>query len=246
MARAGEGDLAASALERALEELPRDPELLRAAAAIDRRRGRWAEASERLRRALRHDPLDLELAAELVRTLALVRELDLAAEQAERLAARFPEATEPALWRADLLLRGRGDTAGARALLEELPQAARAGPRWQESMLRLELYEGEYAAALERLPALELEEAEALVERAWIHRHMGRARRAAADFERARDLLDDRLEAAPDDPWPRPTAAPAGRTWATAWASARWPSCRSPPTRWPAPSWWSGWRGPTC
>ena len=169
-------------------------------ALIDRRQSRWDEAIERLAAARRRDPLDLELATDLVRSLAWKRRFDEAAEQAEALATLLPEAVETGLLRADLLLRHLGGVREARIVLEAMPETAHADPRWQERMLRLDLYTGDYEAALGRLPALGLEETEELIERAWIYRHMGRARRSAATFERARDLLDDRLEASPGDP----------------------------------------------
>ena len=201
LASAGDPAVALSEYEAALERLPGQPDLLHAASLLDRRQGRWDEAAERLLAARRRDPLDLELGADLVRTLAWQRRFAEAAGQAEELAALLPQAALPTLLRADLELRERGATGRSRALLEGMGEAARADAGWQERMLRLDLYEGEYAAALDRLPRLRLGDAEELIERAWIHRHMGRAGRAAADFERARDLLDDRLGAAPDDPW---------------------------------------------
>jgi tetratricopeptide (TPR) repeat protein len=137
---------------------------------------------------------------EQVRTLAWKRRFDEAAEQVERLRTLLPAAVETTLLRADLLLLDGGATGPARAALEVMPEAARSDSRWQERMLRLDLYEARYESALARLPGLRRERGEELIERAWIHRHMGNRRRAAAEFERARDLLDDRLESTPGDP----------------------------------------------
>jgi tetratricopeptide (TPR) repeat protein len=201
LAAGGDPRVAREELAAALERLPGDPGLLRSIAWLDRREGRWREAIDGLTEARRRDPLDLGLAADLVRALAWTRRFDEAAALVEQLATVLPEAADPHLLRADLLLRHRGATARARAVLEGLAEAAGAESRWRRHMLRLDLYEGEYEAALARLPGLELEQAEELIERAWIRRHMGAARQAAAAFERARDLLDDRLEADPANPW---------------------------------------------
>ncbi len=200
LASGGDPTVALEEFRAALERLPGHPDLLRAAALIDRRQGRWDEAIDGLARARPRDPLDLDLVTELVRTLIWKRRFDEAGEQIDGLAARLPEAVETALLRADLLLGDRGETGRARSALEGVPEAAHSDPRWQERMLRLDLYDGQYETALDRLSGLRLEEAEELIERSWIHRHMGRGRQAAAGFEKARDLLDDRLEANPDDP----------------------------------------------
>ena len=198
----GDGDLGAArrALEPALERLPGDPGLLRSIAWIDRREGRWDEAIMGLTQASRRAPLDLDLVADLVQSLAWKRRFDEATREASRLASVLPGTAATGML-ADLLLRQRGDTAGARDLLESMPEAARADPGWQRRMLRLEIYDGDFASALDRLSRLDLERTEAMVERAWIHHHSGDARRAADAFERARDLLDDRLEAEPVNPW---------------------------------------------
>ena len=198
---AGAPVLARGELAAALERLPHDPGLLRAMAMIERRQGRWDEAIEALDAARRRAPLDLGLAAELVQTLAWKRRFEEAGEAADRVARLLPEAAEPSLWRADLSLRSRGALEEARAALEAVPEAARADRRWQERMLRLEVYEGSYGAALDRLSQLRLEEAEERVRRGWLRRYMGSETRAAREFERARDMLDDRLESAPTNPW---------------------------------------------
>ena len=197
----GDQEVARRELEAALQELPGDPGLLRHVAMIDRRQGRWDPALEGLAEARRRAPLDLALVADLVGTLAWKRRFGEAAGEAERLAEALPGTVEPAVWRADLLLRQRGATAAARALLEEVREDLRGDPRWRQAMLRLEILEERYDEALERLSGLGLDEAEGRVRRAWIRRHMGQAKGAAADFERARDLLDDRLEADPANPW---------------------------------------------
>lgn len=201
LAAGGDPSVARKELAAALERLPGDPRLLRSIAWLDRRQGRWEEAIAGLAQARRRAPLDLGLAADLVQALAWTRRFDEAAAEVERLATVLPGAADPRLLRADLLLRHRGETARARAVLEELPETARAEPRWRRRMLRLDLYEGEYESALVRLRGLRLEQAEDLVGRGWIRRHQGQARRSAAAFERARDLLDDRLEADPANPW---------------------------------------------
>ncbi|MFQ5350505.1 MAG: hypothetical protein ACE5EG_08700, partial [Thermoanaerobaculia bacterium] len=200
LAAGGDTAVVLEELNEALARLPGDSELLHHLALIDRRQSRWDEAIERLTTARRRDPLNLALATDLVRSLAWKRRFDEAAEQADALASLLPEALEPALLRVDLSLRSRGASREARAVLEALPESVRSDPRWQERMLRLDLYEGDYESALGRLPELGLEETEALIERAWIYRHMGRARRSAASFEKARDLLDDRLKTTPGDP----------------------------------------------
>jgi tetratricopeptide (TPR) repeat protein len=200
LASGGDPSAAVEELEAALERLPGHPGLLHVMALIDRRQGRWDEAIERLTMARRRNPLDLELASDLVLSLAWRRRFDEAVELVERLTALLPEAVEPVLLRADLLVRQRGALQPARAVLEGMPEGARADVRWQESMLRLDLYEGEFESALARLPRLRLEETEELIERAWIERHTGNDRRAAASFERARDRLDDRFEEEPGNP----------------------------------------------
>ncbi len=188
-------------LEPALAGLPGQPDVLHAMALIDRRQGLWEEATQRLAEARRRDPFDQRLASDLVQTLAWRRQFDEATKEAERLASLMPGAIEPVLLESDLLVRQRGAKEEARAVLERAAEAGRSDPRWQERMLRLDLYDGEYDSALGRLASLRLERAEELIRRAWIERHRGRDRRAAAAFERARDLLDNRLEADAENPW---------------------------------------------
>ena len=187
-------------LEPALAGLPGQPDVLHAMALIDRRQGRWPEATERLEAARLRDPLDLRLVSDLVQTLAWRRRFDEAAEEVARLASLTPGAVEPAILESDLLLRQRGAREQARAVLEGVSEAGRSDPRWQRRMLRLDLYDGDYDAALERLPALGLERAEELVELGWIERYRGRDRRSAAAFERARDMLDNSSRRTPRTP----------------------------------------------
>jgi serine/threonine-protein kinase len=200
MASGGDLALAREELTTALERLADDSELRRALALIDRQQGRWEEAIESLTAARRLDPGNLDLLTILVETLAWQRRFDAAAEHVERTRLLVPDAVEIGLLRADLLLHGRGAVQRARVVLEAMPERARSDPRWQERMLRLDLCEGRYESALARLPRLDRDEEETLVEEAWIHHHMGDAQLAAAGFERARDLLDDRLLAAPAEP----------------------------------------------
>lgn len=114
------GDYAAALadLDEADRPLPNDAELLLTRGHLLQRLGRWQEAVAAMQHARRVDPRNPRLLLDLGLTYAALRRWDGAETELRRAITLAPGYDEALLALIEVRLTGRGDTLGARALLE--------------------------------------------------------------------------------------------------------------------------------
>ncbi|MEZ0336470.1 MAG: tetratricopeptide repeat protein, partial [Gemmatimonadales bacterium] len=110
-------DLALTEFERALQQQPSNSELLAAIAYVERRRGRWDQATARMSEALRYDPRSALRTLDLADTYMSVRKYPEAERLFDRAIQLAPDWAEPYAYRAMLHLVWRGDLTQARAVV---------------------------------------------------------------------------------------------------------------------------------
>ena len=110
-------DRALTHFEAALERQPSNSELLTAIGYVERRRGRWPEATARLAEALRYDPRSSLRTLDLADTYMSTRKYAEAEPLFDRAIQLSPDWAEPYAYKAMLSLVWRGDLPGARAVL---------------------------------------------------------------------------------------------------------------------------------
>jgi serine/threonine-protein kinase len=203
--RRGEFDRADEALSQATEGVPFDPETLRAISRVRRHQGQFEEALGLLQEAQRFDPLSLDLALEQAETLRYLRRFE-AVDSRLREAASHGSLPERARLRlAENHLAWTGDTARARAVLDETPQSEE--PAVLLARVHLEILNREYQAALNHLSAIQSWFSTAdrryipktLLE-GWILELMGGPDAARGAYKAARFELEELVEKQPQNP----------------------------------------------
>ncbi len=190
----------------AARKLPNDSHLLEGTAYIRRRQGRFEEAAANLEKALGIRPKSDWMAAELARTYTTMRRYQEADRYYQRAIALVPDQPAPYQSRARNFLLWRGDTAAARATLEDMPRQGSTS-----SVLAwylLEVVDGEDQAALNRLnrnTKAKLIGIESIAYprdllHALAYQRMGEQERARELFENSRGMLERRLPKGTEDP----------------------------------------------
>ncbi len=201
----GDHEAALAEFAKAARALPNDSQLLQGIAYIRRRQGRFEEAAGGFVEALRLDPQSAVLATELGRTYTLLRRYLEADTLFQRAIDLNYEDPVPFQEKAMNLLLWRGDLAGARDLLTAMP-----GQEEIQSVMawyRLELFEEDYEAALERIESTPVH----IIGVDWammpkqllrgeIFRALGQTDKARLQFASARVLLERIVRMAPEDP----------------------------------------------
>jgi TolB-like protein/tRNA A-37 threonylcarbamoyl transferase component Bud32/Flp pilus assembly protein TadD len=103
--------------ETALERQPSNSDLLTAIGYVERRRGRWPEATARLAEALRYDPRSSLRTLDLADTYMSTRRYAEAESLFDRASQLAPDWAEPYAYKAMLYLVWHGDLPRARAVL---------------------------------------------------------------------------------------------------------------------------------
>ena len=119
--------LALTEFEHALEQQPGNSELLAAIAYVERRQGRWDQATARLSEALRYDPRSALRTLDLADTYMSVRKYPEAERLFDRAIQLAPDWAEPYAYKAMLYLVWRGDLKGARAVVGQALTRVSAG-----------------------------------------------------------------------------------------------------------------------
>lgn len=145
-------DAAVRQYRRALEDLPGDVQLINIIALVRRRQGRLLEAAQLLARGFESDPRNGSLAEEAGNTFRAARAWEEALSFLDRAIALSPDYPDGYLRKADLLLSWRGDIAGARATLEA-GAALSDSADFLVSLYYMDLFEGKFSQALERIDA---------------------------------------------------------------------------------------------
>jgi serine/threonine-protein kinase len=113
--------------EAALERQPSNSELLTAIGYVERRRGRWPEATARLAEALRYDPRSSLRTLDLADTYMSTRRYAEAESLFDRATRLAPDWAEPYAYKAMLYLVWHGDLPRARAVLGQALTRVSAG-----------------------------------------------------------------------------------------------------------------------
>ncbi len=153
-----EYDRARTELALAQQSLPNDPRVYELAGKIDRRQGRWADATHNLQRASELDPRNLPYLLNLAATYNLwLHDYEQYAKVMDRILALHPDAKPTRIWRAFIEVDQRADTGPWRVAIEKIlaedPASAKdpflTGHRFTLALLDRDLdAAGDLAAAL--------------------------------------------------------------------------------------------------
>src|SRR6266513_894246 len=153
-----EYDRARAELALAQQSLPNDPRVYELAGKIDRRQGRWADATHNLQRACERDPRNLPYLVMLGGTYNLeLHDYEQYAKVMDRILALHPDRKPTRIWRAFIEVDHRADTGPWRVAIEKIlaedPASAKdpflTGHRFTLALLDRDLdAAGDLAAAL--------------------------------------------------------------------------------------------------
>jgi serine/threonine protein kinase/tetratricopeptide (TPR) repeat protein len=143
-----EYDQAAEIFESVQKARPNfDPQVL---GYIQRRQGRWEQCVETLERAFRISPLDTQIAYELGGANLSMRRYDEAEKWFNRVLNAYPDHLPAQLGKVAIYVLSKGNTEGALALLETLPQHKLKDYMW----FTLNMLERNYKDVLDWLSSL--------------------------------------------------------------------------------------------
>jgi serine/threonine protein kinase/Tfp pilus assembly protein PilF len=112
-------DRARAELAVAQQSLPNNPRVYELAGLIDRRQGRWAEATHNLERACELDPQNIPYLIALATTYLRLHDYDQMARVIDRIIALQPDRNKPRIIRAGIEVDRRADTRPLRAAIEK-------------------------------------------------------------------------------------------------------------------------------
>ena len=117
----GHSDYVRARAELALaqQSLPNHPRVYELAGLIDRRQGRWAEATHNLERACELDPRNIPYLITLATTYLWLHEYDQMARIMDRIISLVPDRNKPRIIRAGIEVDRRADTGPLRAAIEK-------------------------------------------------------------------------------------------------------------------------------
>ena len=116
-----EYDRARAELALAQQSLPNDPRVYELAGKIDRRQGRWADATHNLQRASELDPRNLPYLLNLAATYNLwLHDYEQYAKIMDRILALHPDDKPTRIWRAFIEVDQRADTGPWRVAIEKI------------------------------------------------------------------------------------------------------------------------------
>jgi TolB-like protein/Tfp pilus assembly protein PilF len=116
-----EYDRARAELALAQQSLPNDPRVYELAGKIDRRQGRWADATHNLQRASELDPRNLPYLLNLAATYNLwLHDYEQYAKVMDRILALHPDAKPTRILRAFIAVDQRADTGPFRGAIEKI------------------------------------------------------------------------------------------------------------------------------
>ncbi|HYC33018.1 MAG TPA: protein kinase, partial [Gemmatimonadales bacterium] len=194
--------------EAALAAQPSSSELLTALGYVERRRGRWAEATARFAEALRYDPRSALHTLDLADTYMSTRNYAEAERLFDRAIQLAPDWAEPYAYKAMLYLVWQGDLRRARAVIGHALTRTSAGRLAQALSIpdaisaSLLTADSGFAPALASadVAAFDGDTARYRLVLAEAARYRGQAVAAAAHADSAIGALTRRLALQPDDP----------------------------------------------
>jgi TolB-like protein len=197
-------------LALAQQSLPNNPRAFELAGLVDRREGRWADATRNLERACELDPRNLPYLITLSTTYLWLRDYDQMARVMDRIIAVQPDGRRPRIIRPCMEVDRRADTGPCRGAIEKIltnePGSEKdpwiAGNRLKLALCDRELdVAGSIAAALPLKQSLDASFNEGSRE-FWlgvVARLKGDAAAARVAFIRARADLEERMRVNPND-----------------------------------------------
>jgi tetratricopeptide (TPR) repeat protein len=198
-------DAAVTELEIAARLLPNDPNVETTSAFIDRRKGRWSKAIERIERALNHDPRNPQFAQELYNTHRMLRDWKEGKRAADRAIAFAPELVLLRLERAYVDFWSSGDFAPLQAALAKVPPEVDPDGnvtwmRWDAAMLARDFAAAEMIAAAykgDTLPSVAGVPMPKSYLQACAIFAQGEPERARPFFEAAQAVMENEVQASP-------------------------------------------------
>ncbi len=197
---------ALEAFAAAEEAQPNDPDISLGIGYVQRRQGDMEAALVRFRRAQELDPRSALRASDLADTYGFLRRFDAARPYWDKAIALAPEAGVPYVWKARDYVVASGQTEQAREVLNLAVERGALTPQDAFWEVWLDAVEGEYEAALERLPAAPdaFEDQWRYVPRvqwqAVLHGLLGDRERARVNWDSSRVHLEERVAEHPEDP----------------------------------------------
>ena len=198
-------DQALLELTKAAKGMPNDDLTAAFIASVHRRKGEWQEAVAGYEKAAELDPRDAEILNQLAATYVTLRRYPEADRLYGKAISLSPDQSSLYWWRAWGMWLWKGQTAEARAVLEEMPYDR------EDSMVvyhwyRQEMLERKYEAALARLESTPLTflDSQPFINPKGLlaglaYRQLNQEDRARAAFVDARALLGERLKKNPED-----------------------------------------------
>ena len=203
-------DRARAELALAQQSLPNNSRVYELAGLIDRREGRWAEATHNLERACELDPQNIPYLITLATTYLRLHDYDQMSRIMDRLISLQPDRNKPRIIRAIIEQERRADTRPVRAAIERAlanePGAAE-DPWIAGQRLDLALYDRDLDAASSLAAALPLKQTLDVgftqgsrdFSLGVVARLKGDATAAGAAFMKVRAGLEEAMRVHPDD-----------------------------------------------
>src|SRR6059058_1519937 len=194
-------DRARAELALAQQSLPNNPRVYELAGLIDRRQGRWADATHNLERACELDPRNIPSLITLATTYLWLHDYDQMTRVLDRIVAVQPDGKRPRLIRAYIDQEQRADTRPLRAAVEKIlsnEPGSEKDPFVAGYRLDLALCDRDLDAA-GRLAAALPEKNGRDFSLGVVARLKGDVAAAQAAFMRARAQLEEELRIHPDD-----------------------------------------------
>jgi serine/threonine protein kinase/tetratricopeptide (TPR) repeat protein len=195
-----EYDRARAELAVAQQSLPNNPRVYELAGLIDRRQGRWTDATHNLERACELDPRNIPHLITLATTYLWLHDYDQMARVLDRIIAVEPDRRLARIIRAGIERDRRADTGPCRAAIEKIltnEPGSEKDPFVAGSRLDLALFDRELDAAGSLAAALSQKNGRDF----WlgvVARLKGDVAAARAAFMRARTQLEEELRVHPD------------------------------------------------
>jgi serine/threonine-protein kinase len=198
--------------DRALEQFaiarksqPNNSKLFEGIGYVQRRQGKFEQALVNIKRASELDPLSYVLAYELGTTFAVVRKYAEAERYFDRAISLAPDMRNAYNNKAWLYMGWKGSTEKARAVLEEGLQNIKSKENpFIGVLVEFDVLDRNYQEALDRL-SLKSEDIDnqdefgTALQYAGIYRHMNKKELAKKYYDKARSILETKIQERPED-----------------------------------------------
>ena len=199
-------DRALAEFATARKSQPNNSDLLSYIGYVQRRQGKFEEALANIKRASELDPLSNNITLDLGETFMWMRNYPEAMRCFDRAISLAPDVARPYGYKARLYLLWKGSSKKARGVAEEALRTIRSPEKSSivNLLIDLDVYEGNYQKALDRLSLKEdIESQDSFIPRAMryagIYRHMNEHELAKKYYDEARNILEAKIQQQPDD-----------------------------------------------